>query len=139
MKNLDYLETFFKKHNLSGKVTVKFTSPIALDEYMSDIIFENGDKISINDVIFDVESELPDYIFHKWMDEKKQTDIALIDWMKTSTIGLPKDIDISSVTQYQNELTELFEDVKENINALFQEDIDDVGDSDYDGSESEDE
>ena len=139
MKNLDYLETFFKKHNLSGKVTVKFTSPIALDEYMSDIIFENGDKVSINDVIFDVESELPDYIFHKWMDEKKQTDITLIDWMKTSTISLPKDIDISSVTQYQNELTELFKDVKENINALFQEDIDDVGDSDYDGSESEDE
>ena len=38
MKNIDYLEQFFRKHKLSGKVTVKFTSPVAYDEYMSDII-----------------------------------------------------------------------------------------------------
>ena len=47
MKNIDYLEQFFRKHKLSGKVTVKFTSPAAYDEYMSDIIFDNGDIISI--------------------------------------------------------------------------------------------
>ena len=65
MKNIDYLELFFRKHNLSGKITVNYSSSVAMDEYMTDIIFENGDVININDVIFDIDSEFPPDVFEQ--------------------------------------------------------------------------
>ena len=33
MTNINYLELFFKKHKLSGKITVKYSSPVTLDDY----------------------------------------------------------------------------------------------------------
>ena len=78
MKNIDYLEQFFRKHKLSGKVTVKFTSPAAYDEYMSDIVFDNGDIISINDIIFDIESEFPNSVVDQWLVAKKENNISKV-------------------------------------------------------------
>ena len=139
MKNIDYLELFFRKHKLSGKITVKYSSPVALDDYMTDIVFENGDIININDVIFDIESDFPDDVFEQWIETKREKDISLVDWIQTNTHYMPKDlIDRSSVEAYQNELSELVDNVKENINRIFQFDIDE-GDSEEDNGESEDE
>lgn len=139
MKNIDYLELFFRKHKLSGKITVKYSSPVALDDYMTDIVFENGDIININDVIFDIESDFPDDVFEQWIEVKREKDISLVDWIQTNTHYMPKDLmDRSSVEQYQNELTELVDNVKENINKIFQF-APDEGDSEEDNSESEDE
>ena len=104
MKNIDYLELFFRKHKLSGKITVKYSSPVALDDYMTDIVFENGDIININDVIFDIESDFPDDVFEQWIEVKREKDISLVDWIQTNTHYMPKDLmDRSSVEQYQNE------------------------------------
>ena len=50
MKNIEYLKCFFKKHSLNGRVKVKYDKPCQ-DEYMTDIEFENGDIVNINDVI----------------------------------------------------------------------------------------
>ena len=139
MKNIDYLELFFRKHKLSGKITVKYSSPVALDDYMTDIVFENGDIININDVIFDIESDFPDDVFEQWIEVKREKDISLVDWIQTNTHYMPKDLmDLSSVEQYQNELTELVDNVKENINKIFQF-APDEGDSEEDNGESEDE
>jgi len=138
MKNIDYLELFFRKHNLSGKIKVKYSSPHPNDDFMTDIEFENGDVININDVIFDIESEFPNDLFDKWITVKRENDISFIDWMQTNTHYVPNDIDKSTVKDYQTELEEIVKDVKRNINSLFELEVDE-GDSDYDEGESEDE
>ncbi len=138
MKNIDYLELFFRKHKLSGKIKVKFSSPIASDDTMTDITFENGDVANINDIIFDIESQFPEDLFNKWMEVKRQTNISFTDWMKTDIHYIPSDIDTSSVTEFQQEMTEIIDNVKNSINSIFELEPDD-GDSDYDEGESEDE
>ena len=135
MKNIEYLEAYFRKHKLSGKIKVKFSSPSATDDTMSDIVFENGDVITINDVIFDIESDFPEDVVTQWMEEKRNNDISLVDWIQSNTHYMPKDIDRTSVIEYQNELTSIVDDIKKNINSIFQLDTEE-GDSD---EESEDE
>lgn len=135
MKNIEYLEAYFRKHKLSGKIKVKFSSPSATDDTMSDIVFENGDVITINDVIFDIESDFPEDVVTQWMEEKRKNDISLVDWIQSNTHYMPKDIDRTSVIEYQNELTSIVDDIKKNINSIFQLDTEE-GDSD---EESEDE
>lgn len=135
MKNIDYLELFFKKHKFSGRVTVKYTSPVVNDDYMSDIVFENGVTININDVIFDIESEFPDDVVKMWMKVKKEKDISLMDWIQTDIKYMPDFMDRSSVDEYQKEMTTLFDEVKQTIQSLFELEIDD-GDSDSDSDES---
>ena len=120
MKNIEYLEAYFRKHKLSGKIKVKFSSPFATDDTMSDIVFENGDVITINDVIFDIESDFPEDVVTQWMEEKRKNDISLVDWIQSNTHYMPKDIDRTSVIEYQNELTSIVNDIKKNINSIFQ-------------------
>lgn len=131
MKNIDYLGQFFKKHNLSGRVTVRYTSPVEEDDYMSDIIFEDGITIHINDVIFDIESDLPADVGRLWMEEKKENDISLMEWIQTDVAYLPRLLDRSPVEEYQKELTGIFDEVKERIQSIFELEIDE-GDSDSD-------
>lgn len=131
MRNIDYLEQFFKKHGLSGRITVKYTSPTPDDDYMSDIVFENGNTININDVIFDIDSEFPNDVAEMWMEVKKENDISLVEWIQTNINYIPKFMDRSSIDQYQKELTDLFDGVKETIQSIFELEIDD-GDSDSD-------
>lgn len=134
MTNINYLELFFKKHKLSGKITVKYSSPATLDDYMTDIVFENGDVININDIIFDIESDFPDDVFKQWMEAKKGNDISLVDWLQTNKQYIPKDFDTSSIEEYRKELTDIVNGVKQSIDKVFQMDIDD---SDYGESEDE--
>ena len=127
MKNIDYLELFFKKHNLSGKVKVRFSSPIGTDDYMSEVELENGDVISINDIIFDIESEFPRDFAEDWLVSKKDNDISFVEWVQTKKDYLPKDLDTSSVKEYQTELEEIINDVKKSINSVFENVPDDEG------------
>ena len=136
MKNIDYLTEFFKKHNLTGKVRIKYSSSIILDEYISDIIFENGDVVNINDIRFDIDSDFPNDIFDQWIIIRREEDISLLDWLKNNTHYFPKNIDNSSVEEYKKELESVVDDIKENINKLFQMETDE-GDSDLYGSEDE--
>lgn len=129
MKNIDYLELFFKKHKLSGKIKVKYSSNEINDDYMTDITLENGDVININDIIFDIESEFPDDLFNKWMDSKRETGIRFIDWLQSDNHYLPEDMNTSSVEEFQKEMTDIFDGVKESINKIF-ELIPDEGNSD---------
>lgn len=129
MKNIDYLECFFKKHNLSGKVTVRYTSRVVIDDYMSEVEFENGDIIDINDIIFDIDSDLPADVAEQWMASKKENDISLSEWIQTNTHYLPKSLmDRSSIENYQKEMEDLFDGVKKTIDSVFNR-LDDNGDS----------
>lgn len=137
MRNIEYLEQFFRKHKLSGKVTVKYDSPGAIDDYMTDIVFENGDVININDIIFDIDSDFPEDVVEQWLESKRQNDISLIDWIQTNVNYFPKNIDTSSVRNYQIEMESIVNEMKKSINKVFELEVDD-GDSDLDeGSEDE--
>ena len=131
MRNIEYLEQFFRKHKLSGKVKVKYDSPIAVDDYMSDIIFENGDIINISDIIFDIDSDFPEDIAEQWMKAKKKNNISFIDWIQEHPNYFPKDMDTSSVSSYQIELENIVNDMKTQITKMFELEEDD-GDSDED-------
>ena len=134
MTNINYLELFFKKHKLSGKITVKYSSPVALDDYINDIVFENGDVININDIIFDIESDFPDDVFKQWMEAKKGNDISLVDWLQTNKQYIPKDFDTSTIEAYHKELSSIIDEVKQSIDKVFNTEVDD---SDYGESEDE--
>ena len=134
MKNINYLEVFFKKHKLSGKIKVKYSSPTTIDEYMTDIIFENGDVVNINDIIFDIESDLPEDMYHKWMESRKENDMSFAEWIQTDNHYMPDDIDTTSVKEYQQEMTVVVDGVIDAINTVFKLETDE-GDSD--GSEDE--
>ena len=119
MKNIDYLELFFRKHNLSGRVTVHYSSVPSVDEYMTDVVLDNGDTINIHDIIFDVDSGLPDYIAEQWMKEKKERDISLVDWVQEGTHYMPEKIDTTSLDDYKKELEGLVGDLKESMTKIF--------------------
>jgi len=126
MKNIEYLEQFFRKHNLSGKVKVKYSSRVPLDDYMTNIVFENGDVININDIIFDIESEFPNDVVDQWLVAKKESGVSLMDWIQSDTKYFPSNIDTKSVEDFQNEMAILANEVKENIDKIFKLDIDDI-------------
>ena len=132
MRNIEYLEQFFRKHKLSGKVKVKYDSPIAVDDYMSDIIFENGDIINISDIIFDIDSDFPEDIAEQWMKAKKKNNISFIDWIQEHPNYFPKDMDTSSVISYQIELESIVNNMKAQITKMFELEEGD-GDSDEEG------
>ena len=129
MTNIDYLELFFKKHKLSGKIKLKFSSAVR-DENITDIVFEDDTVININDVIFDIESELPDDLYELWL-SSRENDISFKDWIQTDIHYIPKEIDRSPIEEYQRELTTLVDDVKKNIESIFTLETDE-GDSDFD-------
>lgn len=124
MKNIDYLELFFRKHKLSGQITVKYQDSRATDMYMTDIVFPNGDVININDVIFDIDSELVEDVVEQWLEYKRTNDISLVDWMQTNNHYTPKNVDTSSIDEYHKELDDIMEDVKNNINKVFEMEVD---------------
>lgn len=123
MKNIDYLNLFFKKHKLSGKIKVKYQKPY--DDYMGDITFENGDIINIQDVIFDIESELLPDVVDQWLIAKRDKDISLIDWIQSDNHYMPK-VDTSSVDEYQKEMEEIVENVKQSIDKVFSMEVDEL-------------
>ena len=104
---------------------------------MSDIVFENGDTISINDIIFDIESEFPNSVVDQWLVAKKENNISLMEWFQSNKYDMFANIDKSSITDYQNEMNSIFDEVKNSINKIFEMEPDDEGDSDLYGSEDE--
>lgn len=130
MKNIEYLEEFFRKHNLSGRVTVRYSSPEPDDEHMSEVVLENGSTIGMNDVIFDIESDFPEDVFTQWMESRKTDDTGLMEWIGTDNRYIPGNIDRSSVDAYREEMADLIDEVKKSIQSVFE--FEDDGDSDED-------
>ena len=104
---------------------------------MSDIVFDNGDIISINDIIFDIESEFPNSVVDQWLVAKKENNISLMEWFQSNKYDMFANIDKSSIIDYQNEMNSVFDEVKNNINKIFEMEPDDEGDSDLYESEDE--
>ena len=124
MKNIEYLEQFFRKHNLKRKIKVKYDRS-GQDEYMTDIIFENGDMVNINDVIFDIESDLEPDVVKQWLKSKKDNDISLMEWIQTDNQYMPE-FDNTAMKEYQREIESIWNDVKERIDRVLELQDDEV-------------
>lgn len=118
MKNIEYLEQFFRKHDLKGKIKVKYDKS-GQDDYMTDIIFENGDVMNINDVIFDIESDLEPDVVKQWLKSKKDNDVSLMEWIQTDNHYMPE-FDNTAMKEYQREIELMWNDAKEKIDRMFE-------------------
>ena len=134
MKNLEYLEQFFKKHKLSGRIKVTYSSPSQIDEFMSSVTLENGEVINMNDIIFDIESELPEDMLEMWFDARKENDLSFPEWLQTNINYVPKNMDTSSVDEYRKEMEGLFGQVKTSIDTILNFEPED---SDYEEGEDD--
>ena len=118
MKNIEYLEQFFRKHDLKGKIKVKYDKS-GQDDYMTDIIFENGDVMNINDAIFDIESDLEPDVVKQWLKSKKDNDVSLMEWIQTDNHYIPE-FDNTAMKEYQREIELMWNDAKEKIDRMFE-------------------
>ena len=118
MSNIEYLKQFFIKYHLDGKITVKYTGDTPDDEDMSNITFENGNCIKMNDVTFAIDSQLDPEVVKQWMELGKDK-ISLIEWIQSGDAYRFKDIDTKEMDEYKEEITELMEQVKDKINQTF--------------------
>lgn len=118
MSNFEYLEKFFRKHNLNGKIKVRYDKP-GQDDYMSDIEFENGDIVNINDIIFDIESDLEPDVVKQWLKSKKDNDISLMEWIRTDNHYMP-DFENTSMKEYQREIESIWNDAKKKIDRMLE-------------------
>ena len=128
MKNIEYLTQFFRKHKLSGRVKVYYSSPTQIDEFLDNVTLDNGENLNISDIIFDIESELPEDMLELWLDARKENDLSFPEWLQTNTHYVPKEMDRSSVEEYRKEMEGLFDQVKTSIDTILKfqpEDSDD--------------
>lgn len=120
MNNINYLERFFKKHHLSGQIVVDYDDNPNLDDDMTYITFEDGTRIHISDVIFDIESELDRGLAEEWMKEKKENDVPFYDWFLSHSNYIPKDTDTSSLDKYQKDMEDVVKEVSDAIDQVFE-------------------
>lgn len=120
MTNLQYLERFFKKHNLNGKIHVLYTNGQEDDDYMSDVIFENGDKMNIHDIIFAIESDFDLDVIEQWQKYRTDsgTDITLMDWIGMDNHYIPSGIDHTSMDEYKKEIESMFGKLNKTIDDV---------------------
>ena len=128
MGNLEYLELFFRKHKLSGKLTVHYSSPVRVDEFLDYVTLENGETIYMSDIIFDIESGLPEDMLDMWLEARKENGLSFPEWLQTDTHYVPKNMDRSSVEEYQREMEGLFDQVKNSIDTILKFQPDDSDD-----------
>ena len=130
MGNIEYLELFFRKHGLSGKLTVHYSSPARVDEFLDYVTLEDGETIYMSDIIFDIESGLPEDMLDMWLEARKENGLSFPEWLQTDTHYVPKNMDKSSVEEYQREMEGLFDQVKNSIDTILKfqpDDSDDEG------------
>lgn len=118
MKNIEYLEAFFRKHSLSGEIRVGYEDDDCTDEFMSTVTFEDGEVVDIGDITFDIDSDLEVGVFEKWL--KNRNGESLMVWISTG-FYVPDDIDTSSVEEYHKEMEEIIEEMKKGIEEVFEE------------------
>lgn len=105
-----------------------YSSPTQIDEFLDNVTLDNGENLNISDIIFDIESELPEDMLELWLDARKENDLSFPEWLQTNTHYVPKEMDRSSVEEYKKEMEGLFDQVKTTIDTILKfqpEDSDD--------------
>ena len=88
----------------------------------------------MNDIIFDIESELPEDMLEMWFDARKENDLSFPEWLQTNINYVPKNMDTSSVDEYRKEMEGLFGQVKTSIDTILNFEPED---SDYEEGEDD--
>lgn len=124
MKNIEYLTAFFKKHNIPKcNINVDFFGGNE-DEDMCSITFQDMKSplnlpISLPDIRFDIDTNLPEYSFNEWMEYRQSNNISYIEWFSKGNLSFPKNIDTSSIKEYQKELTEVINNLEKQLDNIW--------------------
>ena len=136
MTNVEYIFEFANKHNFpKSECEVLFN---AVDDGSGndihttddDIVSVRFDKslvkneIKIDDIRFDIDSDLPNDVFIKWQEDNP--DMSLIMWVSQGKY-FP---DITKNNNYFNELESITKEIEMKLDSLFSYFV--GGDSDYD-------
>ena len=99
--NLEYLHEFVKKHNFDSNVQLRFRGTVHEDNIQS-VVFNKKDiktehRVSLNDVKYDVDTNLPADVFLRWIEYLDAGgDASYITWMtKMDNHYTPMNIDNS--------------------------------------------
>lgn len=120
---LDYIKLFISKHNFDRNIHVLcMNGTMSYDiEYviLNEIDIPSKDKISINDIIYDIENDLPKDCFLEWIEYcKNNKQIDLKDWMRNNGVYIPKNIDTSNIEKFKNDINNSVNKIKYIINQL---------------------
>ena len=103
LRNIDYLMDFVRKHGYNDKITAGYSGGNSSD-HITYVIFDkkdipSGKKILIEDIRYDIDTELPPDVFFRWLEycetQDEDNQPTYIYWMTKmpniyETIGLDK-------------------------------------------------
>lgn len=118
LKNTEYIDRFISKHHYDGHVHLQCHKTIDEDGIKS-VIFSEKDvpgmrKISIDDIKYDIDSDLPEDVFYRYLEYLSGHDeVTYIYWMtEMDNRYFPMGIDTSASESIRREIYESLEDMK---------------------------
>lgn len=119
MENLEYLRKFFEKHGFSGTIRLLFPGDDHDEQSITRIEFPGGLEIGMNDIIYDIESGLPDGMMKEWMKDKEGVGFA--EWSRIHSFFVPENIDMSSVCGYRKDMERIVGEMRDAVGKAFGE------------------
>lgn len=117
--NYEYISEFVQKHNYNKHVQIQCYGQFDTSS-IKYVIFDRNDvpnnkKISIEDIQYDIISDLPKDAFYRWLEylENGGKDISYIQWVTSKDILYqPMGIDKTDLDKFKNEVYQKIEDIK---------------------------
>ena len=129
--NFEYIQEFCYKHNFDTNIHIQCHRVASFDNVDTVVFNEkdipDGTKVSIHDIMFDIDSDVPEDMFIQWLKYCKEVgEIKYMDWIfKKDTHYVPKEFDKFGTTEFVNSIVEMVKDLEDMINDKF--DIEPVG------------
>lgn len=139
MRNMEYIRQFAIKHRFTGDCMVSRRQ--GGDEYITGIMLSKDDCpvdrfITMDDIVFDIVSSLPDECFHQWMEYRRDVDdISFKQWIASGNLYKPemKEVPLAGLKEeLLGYINAVANDLDERWGLIDDSDIDD---SDWDEDE----
>lgn len=109
--NFEYLKSFVKKHGYSEKIMIFCQGGTTL-EHLKCVVFNkkdipSGRKIDINDIKFDMDSDLPKDVFFRWLEycDKSLEPKGYMYWLtKMNNKYQPMGVDKTELNIFKDEI-----------------------------------
>ena len=119
----EYLDSFVKKHKFNKEITVRCFGGKTFDDIRS-VVFNkedipSGKRISLEDIMYDVDSDLPADVFLRWLeycDNHKDNEVSYIYWMtKMDNAYEPMNIDKHESEKFKEDIMSMVEKLKTSL------------------------
>lgn len=106
MRDIDYIKRFAVKHKFKGVARIESNSL-----YLSNEDCPVSLPVSMDDIIFDVISDLPEECFKQWMNHRLNNDISFKDWISSGCSFVPDGVDQTGMEKVKKDLFEYVEQI----------------------------